>query len=154
MWTREWRNCDTSIMRIRIAKVLTPNDLGRTGSHQTGIHVPKTSGLLKRLPTLDPTKRNPSVIVRFSCEQLGRELDIRFIYYNSRLHPPGNRNEYRITRLSPLFKGLRPDPGDMLWFEFSSSAEGEERSLTVERNSAPNEESDDPRWVIEEIPFD
>lgn len=98
------------------AKALSANDVGATGSHQAGIHVPKADPvLLSFFPPLDPAVVNPDVWITCT-DETGEEWKLRYIYYNKRLHGIGTRNEYRLTCLTPFFRLKAAKPGDQLVF--------------------------------------
>lgn len=98
------------------AKLLSANDVGATGSHQAGILVPKSDAdLLAFFPHLDPDVYNPDAWIVAEDDE-GNEWRLRYIYYNSRLHSSGTRNEYRITHLTRYLNEARARPGDLLHF--------------------------------------
>ncbi|WGW05091.1 EcoRII N-terminal effector-binding domain-containing protein [Tropicibacter oceani] len=102
----------------KFLKPLSANDVGSTGAHMGGILIPKGDGeLLAFLPHLDPDKYNPSEWI-ICVTPDGRELRLRYVYYNNRLHKPnGTRNEYRITHLTKYFRTEGAKEGDT--FEIS-----------------------------------
>lgn len=104
----------------RIEKVLTANDVGKTGSHQAGIAVPKQPDLLSFFPALDARVKNPDVWIH--CQDAGGTLwKVRFVYYNNKLHAPnGTRNEYRLTHITSLLKQQNAQIGDILTFTATS----------------------------------
>ncbi len=118
-------------------KTLSANDLGTTGSHMGGIHVPKGDGeLLAFLPSLDAGQLNPSTWI--NCEtQDGQILKLRFIYYNNKYHTPqGTRNEYRITWLTKFLRSANAKEGD--GFEISRTEEQDRyriRVIPIEREA-------------------
>ena len=86
-------------------KILTANDVGLTGSHQAGMHVPKkNTSFIKFLPSLDVSKKNPSSF--FDCLDIENNYwQFRFIYYNNKFHDErGTRDEYRLTSTTKFFK--------------------------------------------------
>jgi hypothetical protein len=93
-----------------LQKTLTANDLGLTGSHQAGIHVPR--GLADFFPTLDRAALNPSVWL----EVLGsrRSWRWRWIYYNNAVIANGTRDEFRLTRTTAYIRDAQADVGDIL----------------------------------------
>lgn len=97
-----------------IAKRLSNNDLGITGSHQSGIVVPKFIIAQDFFPYLDPNEYNPRRELLFIS--LNAEWKVSFIYYNNKLHGKGTRNEYRITGLSAFYKESKCNVGDSLRF--------------------------------------
>lgn len=109
--------------RKSFSKTLSANDIGKTGTHQAGILVPKTEPqLLEFFPRLDPGVKNPDAWVQCIDEE-GRERKFRFVYYNNRLHDEnGTRNEYRLTYMTGYLKEMRAAEGDGLEF---SREEGE-----------------------------
>jgi len=118
-------------------KTLSANDIGTTGGHMGGIHVPKGDGeLLAFLPALDARLLNPSAWI--NCEAPdGETLRLRFIYYNNKFHTPqGTRNEYRITWLTKFLRSANAKEGD--GFEISRTDEQDRyriRVITVAREA-------------------
>lgn len=131
------------------AKVLSANDLGRTGSHQAGILVPKTdSELLGFFPPLDPEKLNPDAWI--SCEDNDGEIwKLRYVYYNNRLHvDDGTRNEYRLTYLTKFLRRSGARVGDSL--VFTATGTPSHYRLTVSPVAAGKKESPEaPAGVIQ-----
>jgi hypothetical protein len=95
------------------SKILTANDIGKTGSHQAGLHIPKTNQeLLDFLPTLDGTVLNPSVWITCADEH-GEIWKFRFVYYNNKFHSVnGCRNEFRLTHTTRYLKQNAAFEGD------------------------------------------
>jgi len=96
-------------------KTLTANDTGESGAHQAGIHIPKSQrDLLKLLPPLDPSGKNPDTWL--SCtDETGEEWQFRFIHYNNRLHDEGGtRDEYRVTHMTSFLRAAGARSGDIL----------------------------------------
>lgn len=100
-----------------ISKILTANDIGATGGHQAGITVPKTVQMLSFFPDLDNAEINPRVILNGADAATMEELDIKFIYYNGKLHGTSTRNEYRLTGLTDFFRKNNAAVGDELQIE-------------------------------------
>ena len=100
-----------------VAKVLTANDLGLTGSHQSGICIPRIDELLRFFPDLDAGLHNPESEVAVSTPSTGEHHLLRYVYYNGRLLGINSRNEYRLTRTAGLYRALDdPQPGDSIRF--------------------------------------
>lgn len=99
-----------------IGKVLSANDLGLTGSHQGGIVVPKTGGLVDFFPSLNHGDVNPERFLNVKVPQLDSEFRFRFVYYNSRPRGEGTRNEFRLTGLAAVLRNLNAQVGDELIF--------------------------------------
>ncbi|WP_353711479.1 EcoRII N-terminal effector-binding domain-containing protein [Arthrobacter sp. K5] len=97
-----------------MSKVLTPNDVGKTGSHQAGIAVPRQDAMLAFFPALDATQYNPRQSLLFRETHGIDEWALNFIYYNGKLHGRSTRNEYRLTGLTPYFKQHQASVGDTL----------------------------------------
>ena len=95
-------------------KELTANDLGKTGSHQVGIAIPKDKHLFFGL--LDETRLNPDVRLDFFDKQNNKRYKLRFIYYNNKLHG-GTRNEYRLSWAREFLQENNPSVGDVIIFE-------------------------------------
>lgn len=102
-----------------IRKLLSPNDVGETGSHQAGIVVPKEFAETF-FPTLDSTVMNPDCWL-WIRDGNGREWKFRYVYYNNRLFGKGTRNEFRLTHMTEFLKTCAARSGDSLEFERTSS---------------------------------
>lgn len=111
----------------QIAKVLSANDTGETGTHQAGILVPKDPALLSFFPRLDPSQYNPRVHLRF-VDDSGTFWEFAFIYYNNALFE-GTRNEYRLTRMTTYIRQARLIVGD----ELLLSRDGERYTVSYRR---------------------
>jgi hypothetical protein len=93
-----------------LRKDLTPNDLGRTGSHQAGLHVPKAFAHV--FPTLREDELNPSSILNVEFRDC--KFAWRYIHYNSKVFGSGTRDEYRLTRVTPFLRMSGARVGDTL----------------------------------------
>ncbi|MGX5637681.1 EcoRII N-terminal effector-binding domain-containing protein [Brevundimonas diminuta ATCC 11568] len=101
---------------ISFSKTLSANDTGLTGGHQAGILVPKGDrDLLAFFPHLDPAVENPDAWIAVTDEH-GEDRQLRYIYYNKKLHGTGTRDEYRITHLTKYLRDAGARPGDALVF--------------------------------------
>lgn len=132
--------------------MLTPNDLGMTGSHQAGLHIPKDPRVISFFPALDENAENPDCRLEMSSEELGATVSLRFVHYNSRLRGSGTRNEYRLTGTTRLFRDLHAVPGDEVEFDMGTNGNSSVRLL---RASALKTKSNETRelsgnWIIEE----
>ena len=110
---------------VEVWKKLTANDLGHTGSHQAGIHVPKQPEILRFFPMLDEESYNPECEIAVRLEPGGRCLAVRYIHYNGKLTRGGTRDEYRFTGTPEIFRTLDALPGDRLKFSYRPSGEME-----------------------------
>ena|SRR5690554_1460500 len=101
--------------KLSFRKLLSANDVGSTGGHQAGVLIPKSeTELLKLLPYLDPSTKNPSTWIDFADEN-GELSKFRFVYYNNKLHDDtGTRNEYRITGMTAWFRDKNAQAGDFI----------------------------------------
>lgn len=99
---------------ISIVKTLSANDVGTTGAHQAGIHIPRNPLMLDFFPSLDPSEFNPRRELYFEDIQGESTFKLNFIYYNGKLFGRSTRNEYRLTGLTPYFRVSRARPGDHL----------------------------------------
>lgn len=98
-----------------ISKILSANDSGETGAHQAGILVPKEQDVLNFFPPLGREEKNPRHHLPFT-DDTGTRWEFAFIYYNNRFFG-GTRNEFRLTRMTPYFKGNNLVAGDELILE-------------------------------------
>lgn len=94
-----------------VTKVLSPNDVGKTGSHQAGILVPKDRQILSFFPMLDPVARNPRQTLSFVDDDNVTFWDFQYIHYNNKLFG-GTRNEYRLTGMTRYFRSKGARAGD------------------------------------------
>lgn len=102
-----------------ISKLLSANDIGATGGHQSGILVPKNDRILPFFPTLDSTTLNPRRNILF-MDVSEKLWEFSFIYYNNRLYG-GTRNEYRLTKMTRFLREQGLVVGDELVFGKRSS---------------------------------
>jgi Restriction endonuclease EcoRII, N-terminal len=93
-----------------LRKLLTDNDLGATGSHQAGVHVPK--GLAKYFPTLEEAELNPDVWLQ--VRHVGGTSRWRFIHYNNGVVGSGTRDEFRLTHVTEFLGAAGALAGDTL----------------------------------------
>ena len=100
----------------RVAKRLAANDLGLTGSHQSGIHVPKQADIQAFFPRLDSSRLNPSRLIDCYSPELDEHLQFRYIHYNNKLVSGGTRNEYRLTRMTDALRRLGAHVGATIVF--------------------------------------
>lgn len=96
----------------RVTKVLSANDTGETGGHQSGILVPREDRLLSFFPALNGREKNPRCVLRF-VDEWQEQWTFAFIYYNNRFFG-GTRNEYRLTRTTEFFRRRNAKAGDSL----------------------------------------
>ena len=103
-----------------VSKTLSANDLGRTGSHQAGILVPKDRKILDFFPALVSGSLNPRVSIKVVDEE-GQPWQFQFIHYNNRVVACGTRNEYRLTCMTKFLRKHGAQIGDTLFFEWKGS---------------------------------
>lgn len=100
---------------ISISKELSANDIGLTGGHQAGMHVPRDPTLISFFPALDPAVRNPRASLL--CRDDGGQIwTFAFIYYNNRFFG-GTRNEYRLTGMTRFIREAGLHVGDRIIFQ-------------------------------------
>jgi len=91
-----------------LLKFISPNDVGTTGSHQTGYYLPKKAAHLFTPYPADKGQNHDHPVKIFW--QDGRETESMVKWYGK-----GTRSEYRITRFGRDFPFLAPDCiGDLL----------------------------------------
>ncbi len=98
-----------------VTKLLSPNDVGLTGTHQAGILVPKDPNILSFFPVLDRTVKNPRQTLSFLDEDGLTIWDFQYIYYNNKLFG-GTRNEYRLTGMTKYLRAKAARAGDEVSF--------------------------------------
>jgi len=109
---------------MEIRKTLTANDVGLTGTHQAGMHVPKTDPELMRFfPILNHRRLNPRVDLALYVPALEERFTAHFIYYNNKHLTGGTRDEYRLTGMTAVFRALNAQPEDLLVLSEGTSGE-------------------------------
>jgi hypothetical protein len=93
-----------------LTKLLTANDVGATGSHQVGVHVPKTGGFISFFPRLDSSRKNPDARIVFR-DFANLKWEFRFVHYNNKYFG-GTRDEYRLCWITPFLKSHGAEEGD------------------------------------------
>lgn len=97
----------------KIAKILSKNDTGESGSHQSGFHIPQNFSIF--FPVLNKNQKNPRVKIKFMDSEQNIWY-LKFIYYNSKFFG-GTRNEYRLTHTSKYLRSKNLTAGDRIIFE-------------------------------------
>lgn len=120
-----------------VRKLLSANDLGLTGAHQGGITIPKNPDILAFLPPLDATVYNPDFWMTVATPQTGQHWPLRYIYYNSKTHDQGTRNEYRLTHTTQMLRALSASAGDVLAFRRNGFGDIEAVLHEAEHLAAP-----------------
>lgn len=89
-------------------KFISGNDAGKTGAHQSGFYIPKSSvSLFFDTPGVKGSNKDRFININWFDY---KETESRFIYYGT-----GTRNEYRLTRFGKGFPFLTDDNvGDLL----------------------------------------
>jgi hypothetical protein len=113
----------------RIVKVLSLNDTGETGGHQSGILVPIQPEILAFFPILNPNEYNPRCHINFLDDD-GVFWELAFIYYNNKYFN-GTRNEYRLTRMTKYIRQSGLVVGD----EIVLSNDGSRYRISFNRRS-------------------
>lgn len=101
-----------SIRTSSVEKILSRNDTGETGGHQSGIHIPKKKEILSFFPTLGCSEKNPRFLLNFH-DQFGKQWPFCFIYYNNKFFG-GTRNEFRLTGMTRYMDAYNLKSGDTL----------------------------------------
>lgn len=128
----------------RLRKTLTANDVGMTGSHQAGIHVPKS--LLTYFPQLDRTMLNPDCWLVVNVA--GETHRWRFIHYNNAVVGVGTRDEYRLTHVTSSMRSLGASVGDVLELARSGPLSYSCRLVSVSRDSTVLVLSSEGAWCL------
>ena len=87
---------------MRVEKILTKNDTGETGSHQSGIAIPKKEEFLNFFPKLPLHIKNPRAAINF-FDEFDYAWQFDFVYYNN-INWSGSRNEFRLVKIRPYIK--------------------------------------------------
>ena len=137
---------------MRISKRLSANDIGATGGHQAGIHVPKQAEILSFLPTLPRSQKNPRLTLTVREMESGELWEFQYIYYNNRhFDVGGTRNEYRLTGMTSFLRSVAAGVGDEL--EFTKDEDGSLHMRLIRKAQTDGEENIDvlvlrSGWII------
>lgn len=102
----------------QLFKVLSRNDTGETGGHQSGISIPKNVASSSIFPKMTRAILNPRREITFMDEG-GNEWVLQYIYYNDKYHgKPANKchDEYRLTCTNAYIREHNIKSGDQIWF--------------------------------------
>ncbi len=102
----------------QLFKVLSRNDTGETGGHQSGISIPKNVARSSIFPQMTTSILNQRKELTF-IDEGGREWNLQYIYYNDKYHgKPINKchDEYRLTYTNAYIKEHNIKSGDQIWF--------------------------------------
>ena len=102
---------------MKVIKLLSANDIGVTGSHQAGLHIPKNSPIIRLMPQKMLKEINPRIDLVLLSPNLSKSFVAQFIYYNNALRG-GTRDEFRLTCVRELLKEIGATLGDQLVFDF------------------------------------
>ena len=105
-------------MKEKVFKILSRNDVGETGSHQSGMSIPKKVMETGIFPKLGTTILNPRRVVEF-YEEDDTRWEFQFIYYNDLFFgKPRNKahDEYRLTCIIDLIRKNKIKSGDEIYF--------------------------------------
>ena len=95
---------------MKISKILSKNDTGESGGHQSGFHIPNT--MIHLFPELPRNIKNPRIKLIFK-DTLSQEWPFNYIYYNNRRFG-GTRDEYRLTCTASYIKRNKLRSGDSI----------------------------------------
>lgn len=96
-----------------LRKTLSSNDVGTTGTHQSGILIQKSDARHPLLPALNRDIKNPDASL-VCIDERGKQHDFRFVYYNNKFHDEyGTRDEYRITYIMAYLQEVGAKEGDV-----------------------------------------
>ena len=102
----------------QLFKILSRNDTGETGGHQSGISIPKSVATSEVFPKMTRMFLNPRREISFTDEG-GKEWILQYIYYNDKYHgkPAGKcHDEYRLTCTNAYIREHNIKAGDQVWF--------------------------------------
>jgi hypothetical protein len=106
---------------LSVRKILSPNDVGETATHQAGMLIPKTGQVLDFFPALQKRIKNPRCTLTFIDKDGVTKWSFEFIYYNGKFFG-GTRNEYRLTGMTAYVRSKNLKSGDAV--ELSKDGEG------------------------------
>ena len=111
------------MITTKVSKLLTRNDTGETGGHQSGITITKfaaNSGVFPEMTTRELNPRRTLVFRDFK----GKSWAFEYIYYNDVFfgkpkHQP--HNEHRLTCTMQFIREYNLKSGDEIWFAIDES---------------------------------
>jgi hypothetical protein len=101
---------------VEFSKVLSPNDVGDTKSHQAGFLIPIRIAKLNYFPKLDVFHPNPRETMNFVLDGSDLMLTLNYIYYNGKTLGFSTRNEFRLTGATQFIKKMELKAADQLCF--------------------------------------
>lgn len=102
----------------QLFKVLSRNDTGETGGHQSGISIPKMVARSSIFPHMSTEILNQRRDITF-IDEGGRKWELQYIYYNDKYHgkPAGKcHDEFRLTYTNAYIREHNIKSGDQIWF--------------------------------------
>jgi hypothetical protein len=123
---------------MKISKILSLNDVGSTGSHQAGMHIPKDPQIIAFFPALNNNIKNPRCEIYAMDVSSNKMWKFNFIYYNNKFFG-GTRNEYRLTGMTQFLKTNNAKENDTILLEQNERAKFQ---ITLKRkDTTPNSEN-------------
>lgn len=107
----------------QLFKVLSRNDTGETGGHQSGISIPKFVAQSSVFPKMNRDILNHRCDITFT-DEYGNNWDMQYIYYNDKYHgKPKEKchDEFRLTCTNKFIRENSIKSGDQIWFAIDDS---------------------------------
>lgn len=136
------------MITTRVSKILTRNDTGETGGHQSGITITKFAANSGVFPEMTIRELNPRRTLVFH-DFKGRSWSFEYIYYNDVFFgKPQNQahNEHRLTCTLQFTREYNLKSGDEIWFAIDESEQlyiGYDRHASAQQQSLKNEDNKD-----------
>lgn len=102
----------------QLFKILSRNDTGETGGHQSGISIPKSVARSSIFPQMSKLVLNPRRDITF-IDEGGKEWNLQYIYYNDKYHgkpAKQSHDEFRLTCTNAYIREHNIKSGDQIWF--------------------------------------
>lgn len=106
------------IYKEQLFKMLSRNDTGETGGHQSGISIPKAVASSSIFPKMSKEILNQRREINFYDES-GEKWVLQYIYYNDKYHgKPIDccHDEFRLTCTNAYIRKNNIKSGDRIWF--------------------------------------
>ncbi len=137
----------------QLFKVLSRNDTGETGGHQSGISIPKAVASSSIFPKMSKEILNQRREINFYDES-GTKWILQYIYYNDKYHgKPANKchDEFRLTCTNAYIHKNNIKSGDRIWFAIDD--DGHRFMGFVRQGEVINEpyEEDEDGYVVLKI---
>ncbi len=134
----------------QLFKVLSRNDTGETGGHQSGISIPKFVASSTIFPRMSKDILNHRRDISF-IDEGGKVWNLQYIYYNDKYHgKPVNKchDEFRLTYTNAYIREHNIKSGDQIWFAIDEGGKRYMGYLRQGQASVPEYKEEDGYVIL------